>query len=659
MAQAMPRAIGPRPVVDFPSRRPPRWRWIAPGAVSLLCLLLGFLYLTGQLATLQRRLLGQSTAVTYQSATVSKGPVAETVTATGPVAAAQTLPLSFKSSGKLADLKVSVGQTVKKGDVLAQIDPTDLQAALDQAKANLQQAEAAFAKAQQGATPEQIEAAQVALKNAQQAAADAASSAAATQASAAKDVEAAQASAATSPNGLKAAQDALAAAQDQAAKKIAADQVAVDNAQKALDAAKALVATTPAILKQQLEKAKDDLWAAQINRDTACSRGGGGPCDVAKATVAGLETAVNNFNATAAQTQKQNDQTVQQAQNALETAKAALTSDQAAQAAAIKTAEHNVKAAEAAVNTAQTSIAQAQAKAASTAQSARQTANTAAAQVKTAEASLATTSAPPTKADVDAAAAAVANAQVAVKTAQNNLDGATLTAPIDGAVTAISGTVGQWITGGAVTTNATSATGGIITLATLDDLQVTANVNEADVGKVKLHDPVSFTIAAFPGKTFAGEVTQIQPTGVTTSNVVTYAITSSIKSVHGETLYPGMTATVTVTTAEQKDAVVVPNSALAFAKTQGENQAVMVLQNGKPIPTKVTTGLSDGTNTAVTSGLQEGQVVMTGQSGGTTATRTTTGAGTGAANRTGAQSSQSSNPLTGGPPVVVKPGPGG
>jgi HlyD family secretion protein len=654
MAQAMPRPIGPRPVVDFPSRRAPRWRWIAPGAVLLLFLVLAFLYMTGQLATLQRRLLGQSIAVTYQTATVSKGTVAETVTATGPVAAAQTLPLSFKSSGKLADLKVSVGQTVKKGDVLAQIDPTDLQAALDQAKANLQQAEAAFAKAQRGATPEEVQAAAVALRNAQQAAADAASSAAASQASAAKDVEAAQASAATSQNSLKAAQDALAAARDQAAKKIAADQVAVDNAQKALDAAKNLVATSPAILKQQLEKAKDDLWAAQISRDATCGRDRGAGCASANATVAGLETAVNNFSATAAQTAKQNEQTIQTAQNALETAKATLASDQATQAAAIKTAENNVKAAEAAVNTAQTSIAQAQAKAASTAQSAKQSANTAAAQVKTAEASLATTSAPPTKADIDSAAAAVANARVAVKTAENNLAGATLTAPIDGTVTAISGTVGQWITGGAVTTNATSATGGIITLATLDDLQVTANVNEADVGKVKLCDPVSFTIAAFPGKTFAGEVTQIQPTGVTTSNVVTYAITSSIKSVQGATLYPGMTATVTVTTAEQKDALLVSNSALTYAKSRGESQGVVVLENGKPIPVKVTTGLSDGTNTAVTGGLQEGQVVVTGQGGGTASDRTTTGTGSGATNRA---ATQSSNPLTGGgPPPGVKGG---
>jgi HlyD family secretion protein len=650
MAQAMPRAVGPRPVVSFPSRRPPRWRWIAPGAVLLLFLLLGFLYLTGQLATVQRRLLGESTAVSYQTAAVPKGTVAETVTATGPVAAAQTLPLSFKSSGKLAELTVSVGQKVKKGDVLARIDPADLQAALDQAKANLQQAQAAFTKAQQGATPEQVEAAKVALTNAQQAADDAQKSAAASRASAAKDVEAAQAAIGSSQAQVTAAEDALAAARDQAAKKLAADQVAVDNAQKALDAAKNVVATTPAILRQQLEKAKDDLWAAQISRDATCGRDKGAGCASANATVAGLETAVNNVNATAAQTTKQNEQTVQTAQNALETARAALASDQAAQAAAIKTAENNLKAAQASFNTAQTSVAQAQSKAAASAQSAKQTASTAAAQVKTAEASLATTSAPPTKADIDAAAAAVANARVAVKTAENNLDGATLTAPIDGTVTAVSGTVGQWVTGGAATANATSATGGLITLATLDDLQVTANVNEADVGKVKTGDPVSFTVAAFPGKVFAGEVTQIQPTGVTTSNVVTYAVTSSIRSVQGAALYPGMTATVTVTTAEQKDTLLVPNSALTYAKTQGQNQAVMVLQDGKLAPVKVTMGLSDGTNTAVTAGLQEGQVVVVGRSGGTTGTTSS-----GSSSRT--QSNQSSNPLTGGgPPPGVKGG---
>ena len=81
MARAMSRAVGQRPVANFPSRRPPDWRWIAPGAVFPL-LLLGFLRLTGQ--------------------------------------------------------------PVKRGDLLARIDPTDLRAALDRAKATLQQAEAAI-----------------------------------------------------------------------------------------------------------------------------------------------------------------------------------------------------------------------------------------------------------------------------------------------------------------------------------------------------------------------------------------------------------------------------------------------------------------------------------------------------------------------------------
>src|SRR5215208_4159190 len=118
MAQAIPsgapgRAAGPRPVVNFPSRRPPRWRWMLPAALLLILAAVGALYATGQLTTLQRRFLGQTATVTYQTATVSRGTVAETVSATGPIAAAKTLPITFSSSGRLADLKVAVGQTVK------------------------------------------------------------------------------------------------------------------------------------------------------------------------------------------------------------------------------------------------------------------------------------------------------------------------------------------------------------------------------------------------------------------------------------------------------------------------------------------------------------------------------------------------------------------
>jgi HlyD family secretion protein len=723
MAQAVPsatpgRVAGPRPVVNFPSRRPPRWRWAVPAALLLVLAALAALYATGQLTTLQRRLLGQTATVTYQTATVATGTVAETVSATGPVAAAKTLPVNFTSSGRLVDLKVAVGQQVKKGDVLAQLDTTDLQAAVDQAKAALGQQQSNYNKLLAGATPEQIEAARVALANAQQAANDAAGSAAASQASAAKDVEAAQASAAASQNSLQAARDALAAAQEQAAAKLAADQTAVDNAQKALDAAKAVVATNPAIAKEQLDKARTDLWAAQITRDANCSRQSGGACEASRATVAGMETNVNTVAAQAAQTEKQNAQTLQNAQAALDSAKATLASDQVAQAATIKVAENNVVAAETDVNGVQVTIEQARVKAAASAKSAQASANSAVAQVKTAEASLATTAAPTGQADLDAQMASIQSALVAVKVAENNLVAATLRSPMDGTVTAVTGVVGQQVNGGAVnsttstTASTTTASSALITLQTLDDLQVTANVNEADVGKVKVGNPVAFTVSAFPGKTFAGQVIQIQPTGTTTSNVVTFGVTSSIKSVEGAALYPGMTAQVTVTTAEQRDVLLVPNSALTYAKNQattrasgtaagtrqagqagaaasqggaaagqsgaaaagqtgaaagqagaggqagqsagGTQSTVMVLENGAPVAVRVTTGMTDGTNTAVTAGLRDGQAVVTGQTGGATGTTTATGA-------TGQRASTQSSPLTvggpgGGPPAGIKPG---
>jgi HlyD family secretion protein len=282
-----------------------------------------------------------------------------------------------------------------------------------------------------------------------------------------------------------------------------------------------------------------------------------------------------------------------------------------------------------------------------------------------------------------------------VQLAQNALDAALLKAPIDGTVAAVTAAVGQQVgTNGASSTTsstATTATSGFITLMTLQDLTVTAQVNEADVGKVTIGDPVSFTTSAFPGKVFGGQVTQIQPTGTTTSNVVSFAVTSSIKPLEGVALYPGMTATVTITTDEHKDVLTVPNSALSFAQTaarsttttgattagaqtaaaarptgaggqgagaasaaaagQGTSRSVMLLQDGQATPTRVTTGMTDGTNTEVVSGLQESQPVIVSQSGGTTATTAATG--TTAATRTGAPAT---NPLTGGGPgFVAKP----
>ena len=97
---------------------------------------------------------GQQTPV-YQTSPVRDGTLQVTVAATGPITNPASVPLSFKSSGKLSEVDVAVGQTVTAGQTLAKIDTSDLQAALDQARAALTQQEANLATVSAGATPQQ------------------------------------------------------------------------------------------------------------------------------------------------------------------------------------------------------------------------------------------------------------------------------------------------------------------------------------------------------------------------------------------------------------------------------------------------------------------------------------------------------------------------
>jgi HlyD family secretion protein len=93
-------------------------------------------------------------ATTYQTEPVSTGTVQVTVAATGPITNPASVPLSFKSSGKLTEVDVAVGQTVNPGQTLAKLDTSDLELALDQAQAALTQQQANLATVSAGATPQ-------------------------------------------------------------------------------------------------------------------------------------------------------------------------------------------------------------------------------------------------------------------------------------------------------------------------------------------------------------------------------------------------------------------------------------------------------------------------------------------------------------------------
>src|SRR5262249_9323903 len=178
-------------------------------------------------------------------------------------------------------------------------------------------------------------------------------------------------------------------------------------------------------------------------------------------------------------------------------------------------------------------------------------------------------------------------------------------------VAQINGVVGQMIGGSGSSSNSTS----FMTIADLGHLQVQAQVNESDMAGVKPGSAVTFTVSAYPGTGFTGHVMSVQPLASQSQNVVTYTALCSAAP-KDTRLLPGMTASLTVVTDSRRDAVLVPANALQFAQSQGAPPGtVLVMTDGAPTRRPVQTGLSDGRMTEAVSGLQPGEIVITGQTG--------------------------------------------
>jgi HlyD family secretion protein len=509
--------------------------------LALLAAVAVLLLETGSLAAIRQAIPGLgSPAPTFRTATARHADLVDGVTATGPIAAARDVPLTFKSAGKLSRIDVKVGDHVRQGQTLAALESNDLQISLDQAQATLAKDRAALAKLEAGATDSQKEVAQTTIDNAKRSATSAAASATASNASAGKNVQAAGDTVRTAQTNLTAAQDSLTTAQNQAAKGIAADQTAIDNAQKNLTAVQAQVAANQPVLVQAIEQTKDQLYAQQVSRDAACGRDQGAACKSANASVAAAETSVSSAQASLTAGLKTGQQQIAAAQATLDSARAQLASDQAKNQASIVSAQDQVKQDEAAVTTARTGVAQAQTNGTATAESNQAQVVSASNTLTAAQASYDQTVAPAAPSDVDAAKAQIAIDETAVAAARDNLVAAVLVAPFAGTVAAINGSVGQWISGGPATGT------GFLELVSLDDLQVTAQVNEADVARVRVGAPVTFGVSAFPDQTFHGQVTTLQPIGSMSQNVVNYTLTAAIQPAGEATLLPGMTATLTV-----------------------------------------------------------------------------------------------------------------
>ncbi len=596
------------------SRSIPKWL-VAIALVALLS--------AGGLAYGLRAAGQQPASPTYLTAPVTRGDVANQVSATGPIAPAASVPLSFKTSGKIAAISVQPGDRVKAGQILATEDPSDLQATLDGAKASLAQAQATLAGLEAGIGEAQRSVADAAVKTAQTAADDATANLGVTKESTDKEIALAEAGVTTAETNLAVAQAALVAAREQENKALAADQTTVDNAQKTLDAQKTAATANLKVLQGQLGKAKDDLWAAQTNRDGICGQGKGFACGAANASVGAAQTSVDTAMAQVEQGQKQGAQQVVTAQSQLDQARAQLASDKAHDDATISSVQGQIRQATDALTVARRTYDNARARAGVTVQTAQSQVDQSSSGLTSAQAGYRVAVATPSQASRDAARAQVDGARAAVEIAQANLDAATLRAPYDGTIASIDGAVGQWVSGGG---SGGSSSSGLIQLVDLAHLTVVSQVNEADMAGIDVGNPVSFTLNAFPGQTFTGKVTAVQTQGTTSQNVVSYNVTSTIDPTSAK-LLPGMTANVAIATNRRQNVLVVPVAALSAPQLPGTpspdttpavpsqtrgSGTVLVLANGRATPRPVQVGLSDGHLVEIIAGVDVGDVVVTG-----------------------------------------------
>lgn len=221
------------------------------------------------------------------------------------------------------------------------------------------------------------------------------------------------------------------------------------------------------------------------------------------------------------------------------------------------------------------------------------------------------------KRDFDVARLAYEKSQADRVRAAKNLNYAEIYSPIDGIIISREVEVGQTVVSSMNVAN-------LYVIADLENMQVVGNVDEADIGQVKVGQHVTFTVDAYSDDVFSGTVTQVRLNPTTTSNVVTYEVIVAAPNPDLK-LIPGMTANLTIYTMELNDVLAVPLKALKFQPQESEKEekglptpvalkeapkaSVWIEKDGKLVQTAVELGVSNSIYQQITSGIKKGDKV--------------------------------------------------
>lgn len=510
----------------------------------------------------------------------------------GATASGQLLPrreahLALGIAGQVEDVYVQVGDEVRAGEVLIQLEDSSLERSARTAEQSLAIQEANLAELRAGASEEDIAVAEASLESAQASIASAQASLASAQAG--------LVGARSALTKAELARDSLSDADVTAEANLKSAQAGLSSAQAQLDALlEGADAQTVEQARLNWEQAKNSLWNAQLERDAVKGRPTtpgylSTQMDIA---VANAEIAVRVAEINYLQAQEgATDEAIAAARATVASAEAQVTNAQAQ----LDDTGDQIAQAEVAVTQAEASVTQAEAQVAQAEAGVLQ----AEAAVAQAEANLASLLAGASEEKIAIAEAQVAQARIALEEAQDNLAQAALKAPFDGVVTEVYVAVGEWASGPAVDLMDTSS------------LEVVLDVDEIVIGSLAVGQQAVVTLETWPDEELTGELVSIAPKAKSAGEIVTYQ--AHLKVNVGELpIRSGMTANAELVTASREGVLLVPNRAIT-ADRQAGKYYVNLVQGDTVAKTEVTIGLRDNSYTEITGGLEEGDQLVIGE----------------------------------------------
>ena len=512
---------------------------------------------------------------------VQKGTVSETVTATGTVATAGTLDLSFSTNGTVAKVKIAEGDKVRKGQALLVLDNTSAAQSLANARSSYVQA---INGQQQGAVS--LEQARTSVTQAQQSVSDAKTNAQLNKASYQQAIDTARANLASAkskwsdacldPAGVCPDSDAWA--------QLRAAEADVTSAKTAYDQAVQTASADQTTNSIKVNQAQVNLSAAQAKQNSDCTTYGSSSQQCSSAGD-GVRSAQQQLELA------QNNASSAQSQQALVNADAKVTQAninlKKLQGSLAKSAKDAVKSAQESLDSAKLNEKkglESDQQAIQKAQQALENANLSVRSTETGNASTTTLQ------------AQIAAAKVGLAAAQKDVDATVLVAPTAGRIASVA------VTKGAAAQAGTT----VATLLPKEKYEVTADFAEADALKVKVGQKATVTFDALPNVTATGTVTAVDILPTTGQNVTTYGVTITLDSAP-DGMKQGMSASVVVTADQASDVLWAPTAAIT---TAGGQSTVTVRKDGKDTKVQVTTGLAGDTGTEITSGLAEGDELV-------------------------------------------------